>query len=73
MVYLTADQAEIFAKGLERIADAIETGKPVVFKGRIKIPPATAIRNQAGWLRRTVAEQNGGYRWLNPWDFQEGR
>lgn len=76
-VYLTEQQAELFAKTLEKIAGAVETGTVLEFGRRVgkvfKIPPEKALRNQAAWLRRTLDEQNGGYRLVTAWDFPEER
>ena len=76
-VYLTADQAELFARSLEMIAEAVESGQPIKLvrrrgKQRV-IEPVKALRNQAAWLRRTLDEQNGGYHLVTAWDYQEER
>jgi hypothetical protein len=79
LVYLTEPQAEVLAKALEQIARAVERGETIKFpeKGQVRklmtLTPAEALRNQAGWLRRTLSEQNGGYKLVTAWDYQEER
>lgn len=74
VIVLTEYQVRLLAKGLYAVASAIETGKPIeVGRRLVKIAPAVALRNQAGWLYRTLREQYGGARVVTPWDFPEER
>jgi len=77
-VYLTEEQAELFAANLDLIADAAEKGEALRFPmGQnakpVKMSVVVALRNQAAWLRRTFAEQNGGRRLVGAWDYPEIR
>lgn len=75
VVTLSTSQVRILTEGMEAIAEAIETGEPIKIRKRktLSISPARALRNQAGWLRRQLAEQNGAPRTLLAWDYQEER
>lgn len=74
-ITLTAEQVQLLVDTMDLVARAIEEGKERVSirKHDLLVPPTVALRNQSGWLRRVLVEQNGGTRIVTAWDYQEER